>query len=132
MQPQKSPSILSGLGVSRRNFISQCASGVLLYMSGAAVASELYTKPGALAEELTRTVSVEEGPFYPYHKLPLDTDNDLLIVNDAITPAIGEITHISGRLLDAKGQPVRNATIEIWQVDHNAVYLAERGSNKRL
>ena len=41
-----------------------------------------------LAEELTRTAKQAEGPFYP-DKLPLDTDNDLIIVNDAITPAVG-------------------------------------------
>ena len=91
--------------------------------------------PGAFAEELTRklarTPPVEEGPFYP-PKLPLDTDNDLIIVNDAITPAIGDITHLSGRLLDAKGDPVRNATIEIWGVDHDGVYLADRPNQTKF
>jgi protocatechuate 3,4-dioxygenase beta subunit len=43
---------------------------------------------------------------------------------------VGEITHLSGRLLDAKGAPIRNGTVEIWQVDHNAVYLAERGGRE--
>ena len=74
---------------------------------------------------------MEEGPFYP-SKLPLDTDNDLIIVNDSITPAIGEITHLSGRLLDAKGGPVRNATLEIWCVDHEGVYLAQRGRQSKF
>src|SRR5579859_1543709 len=95
--------------------------------------STLLTVPGAFAEELTRlrkTASVEEGPFYP-PKLPLDTDNDLLIVNDSITPAVGEVTHLSGRLLDSRGDPIRNATIEIWSTDHNGVYLAERGAQSR-
>ncbi len=81
--------------------------------------------PGAFAEELLRTAAVEEGPFYPDH-LPLDTDNDLLMINDATTPAIGEVTHLSGRLLDAKGDPIKNALIEIWQVDSNGVYLRDR------
>ena len=82
--------------------------------------------PGAFAEELSRkTASVEEGPFYP-PKLPLDTDNDLIIVNDSITPAIGDITHLSGRLMDTKGDPIRNATVEIWGVDGLGVYLADR------
>ena len=81
--------------------------------------------PGAFAEELTRTVSVEEGPFYPY-QLPLDTDNDLLIVNDSLTPAVGEVTHVSGRLLDASSNPIRNALIEIWQVDSTGTYLRAR------
>ena len=81
--------------------------------------------PGAFAEELDRTFSVEEGPFYP-DKLPLDTDNDLIIINDSLTPAIGEVTHLSGRLLDAKGDPIKNALIEIWQVDSTGVYLRDR------
>ena len=68
-----------------------------------------------------------ERPFYPDH-LPLDTDNDLIIVNDDITPAVGEITHLSGRILDTKGDPIRDALVEIWQVDNNGIYL-HSGSN---
>jgi protocatechuate 3,4-dioxygenase beta subunit len=78
--------------------------------------------PGLFAEELTRTPRQTEGPFYPDH-LPLDTDNDLLIINDSITPAVGEVTHLSGRILDAKGKLIRNALVEIWQVDGKGVYL---------
>src|SRR5271170_2288077 len=100
---------------SRRDFLRQLSLG-----------AALFTVRGAFAEELSRrTAAVEEGPFYP-PKLPLDTDNDLIIVNDSITPAVGEITHLSGRLLDAKGNPIRSATIEIWSTDHNGVYLAQR------
>jgi len=86
-----------------------------------------FSVPGAFAEVLTRTPRQTEGPFYPNH-LPLDTDNDLLIVNDGITPAVGRITHLSGRVLDARGEPIRNALVEIWQVDNNGVYL-HSGSN---
>jgi len=78
--------------------------------------------PGAFAEQLLLTPKQTEGPFYPDH-LPLDTDNDLLVVNDGLTSAVGEITHLSGRLLDAKGDPIRNAVVEIWQVDGHGVYL---------
>lgn len=127
MQHHPTDSAAKGLSVSRRRLLTRLASGILLCTSGATLAAERDAKPGVFAEELTRTATVEEGPFYPYHKLPLDTDNDLLVINDAITPAVGVITHLSGRLLDLKGDPIRNATIEIWQVDHNAVYLAERG-----
>ena len=50
------------------------------------------------AEELSlvRTPRQTEGPFYP-DQLPLDTDNDLLIINDSITPAVGEVTHLTGK-----------------------------------
>lgn len=78
--------------------------------------------PGAFAEELVRTAAMAEGPFYP-DRLPLDTDNDLLIINDSTTPAVGDITHLTGRVLLENGTPVRNAFVEIWQVDNNGVYL---------
>jgi len=84
--------------------------------------------PGAFAEQLSLTPRQTEGPFYP-NRLPLDTDNDLIILNDNLTPAIGEVTHLSGRLLDAKGDPIRHATVEIWQVDGNGVYLHEGSSD---
>jgi hypothetical protein len=55
----------------------------------------LFTVAGAFADEFVRTPPQTEGPFYP-DRLPLDTDNDLLIINDGITPAVGKITHLSG------------------------------------
>jgi protocatechuate 3,4-dioxygenase beta subunit len=92
------------------------------FLGSVALATTAFQAPGAFAEELVRTPRQTEGPFYP-NKLPLDTDNDLLIINDAITPAVGTITHLSGRILDAHGEPVRNAQVEIWQVDNHAVYI---------
>jgi protocatechuate 3,4-dioxygenase beta subunit len=95
----------------RRRFLAQLGLG-----------AALFAVPGAFAGELIRTPAQTEGPFYPDH-LPLDTDNDLLIVNDAITPAVGEVTFLSGRILDARGEPLRNALVEIWQADHGGVYI---------
>jgi len=82
----------------------------------------LFTAPGAFAEALIRTPRQTEGPFYP-DNLPLDTDNDLLIINDRITPAVGEITHVSGTVRDLKGKPVRGAVVEIWEADSNGNYI---------
>jgi protocatechuate 3,4-dioxygenase beta subunit len=92
------------------------------------LATALFAVPGALAEELVRTPRQTEGPFYPDH-LPLDTDNDLLVINDGITPAVGAITYVSGRILDAKGDPIRNAVVEIWQCDNNGAYLHSKTGN---
>ena len=100
-----------GLLHDRRSFLKRLSAGSLLF-----------AVPGAFAEELLRTPRQTEGPFYP-DKLPLDTDNDLVLVNDSLTPAVGEITHLSGRILDGRGDPIRNALVEIWQVDNNGVYL---------
>ncbi len=105
--------ITTGIKNSRRGFLGTLALG-----------ATAFTTRGAFAEELTRTPTTNEGPFFP-KKLPLDTDNDLLIINDTITPAVGEITHLSGRLLDAKGTPLRNAVIEIWQCDRDGTYLKQ-------
>ncbi len=100
-----------------------------LLLQGLAAGAALLTVPGAFAEELTETVAMTEGPFYP-DKLPLDTDNDLLIINDKLTAAVGEITYLTGRVLTKAGEPVRNAFVEIWQCDNNGSYLHSQSSNK--
>ena len=46
-----------------------------------------------------------------------------MICYDNLTPGVGEITHVSGRVLTKNGSPVRGAVVEIWQVDGNGVYL---------
>lgn len=103
---------------SRRQFLATTAS----WTTAVAFSS------GAFAEELVATPSMTEGPFYP-DRLPLDTDNDLLILNDSISPAVGQITHLTGKVLDAQGSPVRNAVVEIWQVDAHGAYLHSQGQS---
>ena len=107
---------------SRRGFLNRFIVGA------AAVTTASLWARGAFAEALTLTPRQTEGPFYP-DKLPLDTDNDLLIINDATTPAIGEVTHLTGKILDKNGDPIKNALVEIWQVDANAVYIHSRSDN---
>ena len=87
-----------------------------------------FTRRGLFPEalELKPTASAAEGPIYP-DKMPLDTDNDLLIINDAITPAVGDVSYLTGRVLTMTGQPVRNAFVEIWQVDSTASYVHTGG-----
>lgn len=103
---------------SRRQFLAFLASG-------AAAASA----PGVFAQALVETARQTEGPFYP-NTMPLDTDNDLLVINDSITPAVGEITNLTGRILSRAGEPLRNITVEIWQVDHHGAYLHAASSNR--
>ena len=104
--------------VTRRTFLGGMSAGLVALQAS-----------GAFAEELTRTPKQTEGPFYP-DKLPLDTDNDLLIINDTIDAAVGEVTYLSGRILDASGSPIRNAVVEIWQVDHHGAYLHSGSGNR--
>jgi protocatechuate 3,4-dioxygenase beta subunit len=103
---------MSERDMSRRSFLHG--------LTAASLAA--FNVPGVFAQQLTETATTTEGPFYP-DVLPLDTDNDLLIINDGITPAVGEITHLTGRILDANGNPLKSALVEIWQVDGHGVYL---------
>lgn len=110
---------------TRRRFLGGVALG----------AAAFYFRPGAFAEQLAesarlvRTPWQTEGPFYP-DRLPLDADNDLVIVGDSLTPAVGEITHLSGRVLDTRGEPLKNAVVEIWQVDGRGAYLHSGSDNR--
>ncbi len=102
------------------------------FLGTLALGAAAFTSRGLFADELTRTPPQTEGPFYP-DRLPLDTDNDLVILSNNFTPAVGEVTHLTGRILDAQGEPVKNALVEIWQVDAKAVYIHTQcpGQEKR-
>jgi protocatechuate 3,4-dioxygenase beta subunit len=97
---------------------------------GLSVGAVALAAPGAFAEQLLRTPSQTEGPFYP-DKLPLDVDNDLIVINDRLTQAIGEITHLTGKVLGPTGGPLKDVTVEIWQCDANAVYLHTSDSRSK-
>ena len=101
----------------------------MMLKKSAAFATALFVVPGAFADELVKTPTQTEGPFYP-DKLPLDTDNDLIVINETTTPAVGTIAHVGGRILSATGEPIRNALVEIWQCDNNGAYLHSGTGNK--
>ena len=80
----------------------------------------------AYAEALVLTPRATEGPYYPDH-LPLDQDNDLLQISGQEVKALGTEASFGGRLLDANGKAIRDATIELWQADNNGCYLHSQG-----
>lgn len=98
------------------------------FVLGLTVGGTALCESGALAQALA-TATTGDGPFYP-DRLPLDTDNDLLLLNDRLDAAVGEIAHFTGRLLGTNGAPVRNASIEIWQADVNGSYIHTEGRNE--
>jgi len=101
----------------RRQFLKRALLG----------SAALFATPGAFAEALSLTSFQTEGPFYP-NELPLDTDNDLVLLNDSLTPSIGEITHLSGRIFNENGSPARGVVIELWQADANGCYIHSGGA----
>ncbi|MBC7927990.1 MAG: hypothetical protein H7039_20280, partial [Bryobacteraceae bacterium] len=96
-------------GRSRRRFL-------------ATVAGLVCASQKAYPQSLTLTPAQTPGPYYP-DRLPLDQDNDLLVISDNITNATGQISWLRGRVLGQNGQPLRNALVEIWQADNNGAYI---------
>ena len=89
----------------------------------------LLSLPAAAAGLLPPTPRQSAGPFSPT-ELPLDDDNDLTWVGDREQQATGEITDLSGRILDTNGRPIAGARVEIWQCDANGRYRHPRDPNR--
>ena len=98
-----------------------------LIRSLALAGGALFTTRGLFAEMLTLTPRTTAGPYYPDH-LPLDRDNDLIRIADDITPAVGTITNVAGRVLDKDGTAIKGALVELWQADDHGTYIHSRGA----
>jgi protocatechuate 3,4-dioxygenase beta subunit len=88
-------------------------AGAGLAVSGALTA--------VLAEPLKRTPGQILGPFYPILK-PVDQDADLTTIAGKPGRAAGEVIYVSGRVVNAQGQPVQGAKVEIWQANTHGRY----------
>src|SRR5213594_4174428 len=88
------------------------------FFKSMAFASAGFTLPGYLAEALTLSPGVTQGPYYPLaNNIPLDKDNDLVQLDDHLTVAAGIVSYVSGRVLDSGGNPIRGALVELWHAD---------------
>jgi protocatechuate 3,4-dioxygenase beta subunit len=88
-----------------------------------ALAGTAITALPASAAMLTPRQSA--GPFYP-DQPPLDDDSDLVQVAGRDDVARGQISELTGRLLDRNGRPLTGTRIEIWQCDANGRYRHSR------
>lgn len=93
------------------------------FLHSIATTSSGFALSGYLAEALTVTPQVTQGPYYPLAKnIPLDKDNDLVQLNDSLTAATGIVTYVSGRVLNSSGDPIRGALVELWHADAGGNY----------
>ena len=98
------------------------------FFKAIALASAGFTLPGYMAEALTLSPTVTQGPYYPLaDDLPLDKDNDLVQLGNNTTIAGGIVTYFSGRVLTSSGAPVRNALVELWHADREGDYVYSAG-----
>jgi protocatechuate 3,4-dioxygenase beta subunit len=99
---------------SRRDVLREClAAGVLAVPAGWAEADVLHAWIDAQAQRQP-TAHVEMGPFYK-RKAPATTK--LRMPGDK-----GLALAVSGRVLSVHGEPVRGATVEVWQADDGGLY----------
>jgi protocatechuate 3,4-dioxygenase beta subunit len=80
---------------------------------------------------LRETADLITGPFYPRLK-PRDRDADLTLVRGRRQRATGQVVQLSGRVTNVKGEPVRNARIEIWQANTHGRYAHPSDPNTQL
>jgi len=100
----------------------------LLAKTAVMAASVLIPKELAAAE-LVVTPGQTEGPFYPV-EFPPDIDNDLVRITGHAAQALGQIVHVTGRVMDTHGQPKRGSVVEIWQCDANGIYRHPRAGGQ--
>lgn len=93
----------------------------VLAMLAVVTASSLLS-PGRVAAQtrLQRTPGQILGPFYPL--TPLPATSDLTKVPGRPGRAQGHILNVMGKVLNLAGEPVRNATVEVWQSNAHGRY----------
>jgi protocatechuate 3,4-dioxygenase beta subunit len=95
-----------GAGMSRRVFAGAgLASAGVLWASGARALGD---RPP--------TAESPMGPFYPTIH-PADADADLTWVKGRSARAVGQVIEVSGRVFDVHGNPIPDATLELWQAN---------------
>jgi protocatechuate 3,4-dioxygenase, beta subunit len=102
----------------------------LLLAASAAPLVALGSLPGlaraAGGTALPLTPRQSEGPFYPqqsFFAARTDLDADLLQISGSAAAARGTPMQLSGRVLNARGEPLPGALVEIWQCDAGGTYL---------
>ena len=77
------------------------------------------------------TADLITGPFYPRVK-PGDRDADLTLMRGRHQRAAGQRVQLSGRVTNLKGEPLRNAAIQIWQANTHGRYIHPSDPNTHL
>jgi len=95
----------------RRNFLKQSVTG--------SVATLLVAS--SLAQSQTVTPRDAEGPYYPITPQK-DKDADLTQVAGKSGVAKGTIIEVFGQVFDTNGNPVEDATIDLWQANSFGKY----------
>jgi protocatechuate 3,4-dioxygenase beta subunit len=115
--------------LSRKGFL-QASLGI----AGAMAAGQAFSNAICHAES---TGAQPLGPFFPKAGSPVDpirehpdpnvpihlaNDNDLTFVNGRTGHALGRVVFVTGKVTDADCQPIRNASLVVWQAASSGRY----------
>jgi len=95
---------------SRRRFIE------IASLAAGSTAVSAASQLTAAAANRRETADLITGPFYPQKK-PRDVDTDLTLIRGHRQRAVGQVVRLSGRVMNARGEQVRGAEVEIWQAN---------------
>lgn len=111
-------------GWSRRRFVG------LASLATGSVALAGAPRILAADAELRETADLITGPFYPQLK-PGDTDADLTRIAGRGQRAAGQVVRLSGRVMNKRGEPLRDAQIEVWQANTHGRYTHPSDPNTK-
>lgn len=104
--------------LSRRQFgtkVGMTAAGLLVAGSSSLIAG-------------SATPTQTEGPFYPDSDVG-DNDLDLTIIRGHAEAAKGKPIYVHGQVLDSDGNPLANATVDVWQANDAGRYRHDDDPN---
>lgn len=104
--------------MKRRSFLAYGATGGIVATGNALGKSSLEPTPKEI-----------EGPFYPV-VAQKDKDFDLTKVEGKEGTAEGRVVTIVGQVFDTEGEPVEDATVDLWQANAAGRYRHPHDSNK--
>jgi protocatechuate 3,4-dioxygenase, beta subunit len=108
--------------------IDQLSRREILTMSAVLAGSALaWVSRSAVAATLPRTPDQILGPFYPLKEMPKAAD--LTRVPGRNGRAAGQILNVMGRVLNVSGDPVRGATVDVWQANSYGRYTHPSDTN---
>jgi protocatechuate 3,4-dioxygenase beta subunit len=84
--------------------------------------------PASFASALLPTPEQVAGPFHPIDEQS-DTDLDLTVIKGHARPATGEMILVRGKVFDAKGHPLEDVLVDVWQANHFGRYRHPEDKN---
>ncbi|MEP7085364.1 MAG: protocatechuate 3,4-dioxygenase, partial [Betaproteobacteria bacterium] len=90
----------------------------------------LHPRRQVFGADFVRTPRQTEGPFYPLVR-PATPGNDLIHVPGQSGVAIGELTLLTGKIIDTDGRPLSGVLVEIWQANGFGRYNDPRDASDK-